>query len=153
MIYLAVKHEKQPDKLFWFACPDSLVPHVRPGSAVLCATRYGEQPGLVAAVLRCDSAALMRQIAALPDQTPLRFVTAVQTDMPLSDLWISGAFRQTQPSPGKLRNRELEYAISGAFDTRVAFDENGMLLDGYTAYLTAQKLGHSTLTGYLRAIL
>ena len=151
MLYAAVRHHPDQAKLFWFAIPDELIPVADAGDACLCSTTsYGEQPGKIEAILDCSDPSVTRSIIGIPQEKPIRFLTGVEFCKSLEDIWIPAKFANA-PNPRKLRDREIEYAATGRFDTRVCLDPNGMLLDGYSAYVAAKKMGHTFLRGYLMA--
>lgn len=59
----------------------------------------------------------------------------------MSAIKIPEYMARTKPSDEKIAKRFLEFYHTGQFNTNVALDDNAVLVDGYSAYLVAQKVG------------
>lgn len=70
---------------------------------------------------------------------------AVYHYIPLNSIRIPKYMSRTRPKDEKIAKRFLEFYHTGRFDTNIALDENGVLVDGYSAYLVARRIGLSYL--------
>ena len=59
---------------------------------------------------------------------------------------------RTKPSDEKIAKRFLEFYHTGQFNTNVALDDNAVLIDGYSAYLVAQKVGLTFLPAIYKEV-
>jgi hypothetical protein len=48
---------------------------------------------------------------------------------------------ETRPHDEKIAKRFLEFYHTGQFNTDIVLDQDNVLVDGYSAYLVAQKVG------------
>ena len=65
--------------------------------------------------------------------------------MPTKQIKISRAFRATTPNPENVARCEKFFTDNGYFDRDMILNQNGFLIDGYIAYLTARKRGLESL--------
>ena len=63
----------------------------------------------------------------------------------VTSIIVPKAFKYSNPSTEKIAKRINEYRTHGKFKTPVVVGEDGMLKDGYTAYLVAKMLDITTL--------
>lgn len=145
MVYAGIKHDYS-GRVFWFKVPKSLSGRIAVQGRVICKTKYGFQPGDVVELISCKGQSEIKQITGI---TPSRSVVGVKTSIKTDKVKITSAFLNTVPSPEKIANREAEYKLFGKFLTKVEFSRSGYLIDGYTAYLAAKKLGVKELDGFM----
>lgn len=149
MKYVGVKHKPEHTKLYWFAVPDGLAPHVGVGSEVLCDTRKGHNKGIVQIVLDGVSEDEMLRVAQFNRQyLPVKNIISVALDAELGEIHIPYFMENTPPTPEKIAKRVSEFYELGRFDTPVIFTQDMNLQDGYTAYLVATMFGQETLHGF-----
>lgn len=134
-----VKH-KPCGKVFWFEIPQYLEGKLAPGSAVACDTARGRQYGVVVAA-DLDVTDIKGLMVASGAKFPLRKIEATTQKVFLGSIKIPEYMTLTSPRDEKIARRFLEFYHTGRFDTIIALDDNGVLVDGYTAYLVAQKIG------------
>ncbi len=72
---------------------------------------------------------------------PLSTIEATTQKVLMSAIKIPEYMTRTKPSDEKIAKRFLEFYHTGQFNTNVALDDNAVLVDGYSAYLVAQKVG------------
>ena len=139
-----VKHSEN-SKIYWFGVPKQLEGELHSGDRVICDTAKGAQDGVVvsAGMRDQDVADVMKTSGAT---YPLRMIVNVTKDIPLKKIVIPEEFKRTPPRDWKLAKRFLEYHHTGSFHTKVLVDEDGILRDGYTAYLAAKTLHLPYLT-------
>lgn len=127
-------------KIYWFEVPDHLEASIVPGIRVACDTSRGKKYGLVVgSIVDADD---VREVMYASGATfPLRKIIAVTFDIPLDIIQIPDYMKRTKPSDDKIAKRFMEFYHTGQFDTNVALDDKGVLVDGYSAYLVAQKIG------------
>ena len=134
-----VKHSPQ-GKIFWFEIPEELEGLLTVGSRVACDTHRGRQYGIVVAA-DLDAKDVETVMVASGAVYPLRKIVAT-THMVLMDaVKIPKYMKNTKPSDEKIAKRFLEFYHAGQFNTNIALDDNGVLVDGYSAYLVARKIG------------
>ena len=122
-----VKHGNS-EKIYWFEVPAHLSDAIKPGIRVACHTARGRKYGIVvgSVVNKADVHELMVASGAT---FPLRQIVA------------------TTASDEKIAKRFMEYYHNKKFNTNVLVADNGLLLDGYTAYLVAKVLGLPYISG------
>ncbi len=145
MIYAGVKHNNS-NKVFWFKVPKSLYNEAAIRKKVICKTKYGMQPGEIVELVSCREKSEIKRITGV---SPSQSVTGIEAVIKIDDIKITSAFSDSLPAPEKIESRETEYKLFGKFLTKVEFNKAGYLLDGYTAYLVAKKLGHKELNGFM----
>ncbi len=127
-------------KVYWFEVPDHLVARIAPGIRVACDTSRGRKYGvMVGSVVNADD--VMEIMQASGAIFPLRKIVAVTYDIPLDIIQIPNYMKHTKPRDEKIAKRFMEFYHTGRFDTNVALDDKCVLVDGYSAYLVAQKIG------------
>ena len=124
-----VKH-KPYGKVFWFEIPEHFVGKLQPGFRVACNTARGRRYGTV--------------VAADLDEQDVKEV--------MSTIKIPGYMARTKPIDEKIAKRFLEFYHTGQFNTNVALDDNAVLIDGYSAYLVAQKVGLTFLPAIYKEV-
>ena len=135
-----VRHSAE-SKGYWFEAPDNLADKIRPGVRVICDTAVGQQNGTVSGVLLSNSEDDAKEIIITAGaKFPLRKIVAVGCLVPIDTIKIPMYMTRSVPSEEKIVKRFREYYRTGQFDTRVVIGDNGMLLDGYTAYKVAKML-------------
>ncbi len=139
-----VKHTPA-GKVFWFSVPDRFVNEIHPGSHVACDTARGRKFGVVVGSPLDEEDA--RAVAmASGARFPLREISAVATKVPMQNIKIPKYISRTKPRDEKISKRFMEAYHNGEFNTSVVVNKNGMLMDGYSAYLVAKKLGLDFIT-------
>lgn len=138
-----VKH-KPYGKVFWFQIPDHLIGKLRPGSRVACNTARGRRYGIVVAA-DIDEQDVKEVMLASGATLPLSMIEATTQQVLVSGIKIPEYMAHTKPSDEKIAKRFLEFYHTGQFDTNIALDGNGVLVDGYSAYLVAKRVGLSSL--------
>lgn len=134
-----VKH-KPYGKVFWFEIPKHLVGKLQPGFRVACNTARGRRYGTVVAA-DLDEQDVKEVMLASGATFPLSTIEATTQEVLISAIKIPGYMARTKPSDEKIAKRFLEFYHTGQFNTNVALDDNAVLIDGYSAYLVAQKVG------------
>ena len=109
-----VKHTAN-GKVFWFEVPDGLG-EITPNSSVMCDTARGRQYGTIVGAV-CDESDVHDVMVASGASLPLRKITDVVQAVPMDTIKIPEYMARTKPS-----------------------DNNGLLKDGYSAYLVAKLL-------------
>lgn len=139
-----VKHSSR-GKVFWFEIPERLVGKLYPGSHVVCDTARGRRCGTVVAS-DLDDQDVKEIMTASGAIFPLRKIIAITQKVRLSDIKIPAYMARTKPRDEKIAKRFLEIYHTGQFNTNIALDDSGFLVDGYSAYLVAQALGFTFLS-------
>lgn len=134
-----VKH-KPHGKVFWFEIPEHLVGKIQIGDRVACDTARGRRYGIAVAA-DLDEQDVKEIMAASGATFPLRKVIATTRNVPMGIIRVPEYIARTKPSDEKIAKRFLEFYHTGQFNTNVALDTNGVLVDGYSAYLVALKVG------------
>ncbi len=132
-------------QVFWFGVPDRFVNDIHPGSRVACDTVRGRKFGVVVGSPLNEEDA--REVAvASGARFPLCQISAVATKVPMQNIKIPKYMARTKPRDEKISKRFMEVYHNGEFNTSVVVNKNGMLVDGYSAYLVAKKLGLDLIT-------
>lgn len=134
-----VKHTPA-GQVFWFGVPDRFVNDIHPGSRVACDTAWGQNLGVVVGSPLNEKDVKAIAIAS-GAKFPLRQIVAVATPVPMQDIKISKYMSCTKPRDEKISKRFLEVYHNGEFNTSVVIGKDGVLVDGYSAYLVAKELG------------
>ena len=142
MNIVMVKHNGD-NRQYCFEVPDGLVSKIKNGSRLLCATRRGQQPAIAqAGVISGDGAEdIARQNGA---KFPLAKIVGVFDRIEMSEIKVPNYFTRTIPATEKIAKRIDEYRKTGAFNMNIVV-KDGVLTDGYTAYLVCKMLGHRTI--------
>ena len=140
MRYCGVTHSRKNKKVYYFRLPERFG-DVKRGENVLCNTRIGYTFGKVKTIIEAESDDDFRNIFGINKE--ISDIVAVGVDVVRLDrIRISNLWRSTRPSRDKLIRRIYEYNKHKAFDTKIIIaEEDGRLLDGYSAYLAAEYLG------------
>lgn len=132
-------------RAYWFEVPDQIDPQPLPGTRVACDTARGKKYGVtVGSVVNSDD--VMEVMQASGATFPLRKILAATHDIKLADITIPDYMARHSPCDALLSKRFLEYYHTTQFNTKVVVDENGVLKDGYSAYLVAKLLGLSVIS-------
>ena len=132
-------------KAYWFEVPDQIVPQLLPGTRVTCDTVRGKKSGVtVGSVVSSNDVMEIMQVSGAT--FPLRKILNAVHDIKLADITIPNYMAQHRPRDALISKRFLEYYHTMQFQTKVTVDENGVLKDGYSAYLVAKLLGLSTIS-------
>lgn len=140
-----VKHTPN-GKVFWFGVPDRLVNSIHPNSRVACDTARGRKYGTVVGSI-LDEKDVKDIMVASGATFPLQPIVAVAKGIPMADIKIPDYMARTKPCDDKMVKRFLELYHTGNFKTNVVVRKDGILIDGYSAYLVAQMMGFDFLTG------
>lgn len=127
-------------KVFWFEIPEHLEGKVQIGSRVACDTARGRRYGIVVAA-DLDEQDVKEVMVASGATFPLRKIVATAQMVLMSSIKIPAYMARTKPADGKIAKRFLEFYHTGQFNTNIALHDNGVLADGYSAYLVAKKIG------------
>lgn len=139
-----VQHNQQNTRKYCFAVPDELIPHIKQDTRVVCDTVRGFMPGrIVSEILTGDSAT--QAIEERGAYMPLRNIVAVVNKVNISDIRIPIRMEMSTPHKFKIVRRESELKAFGCVRTKVVVDDNGILKDGYTAYLVCKNKGMSEI--------
>lgn len=139
-----VKHTPA-GQVFWFGIPEHLVNDVHPGSRVACDTARGRKFGVVVGSPLNEED--VKEVAIASGAVfPLRQISAVATKVPMQNIKIPGYMARANPRDEKISKRFLEVYHNGEFNTSIVVNKSGMLVDGYSAYLVAKKLGFDFIT-------
>ena len=148
MNVVMVKHTPK-GKVFWFEAPEHLAGVITPGTRVACDTYRGLRYGTaVSAAL--DSSDVKDVMAASGAVEPLRQITNVARNVFLSNIKIPSHMAHSRPSDEKIAKRFLELYHTGDFQTHIAVDKDLNLVDGYTAYLVAKKIGMEIISAIIK---
>ena len=132
-------------KVYWFEVPDQISPQLLPGTRVACDTVRGKKYGVtVGSVVSSDD--VMEVMLASGATLPLRKILDAAHDIELTDITIPDYMARHSPSDALLSKRFLEFYHTMQFNTNVVVDENGVLKDGYSAYLVAKMLRLSVIS-------
>lgn len=142
MKYCGVRHGKNK-KVYYFKIPNNIT-GVKVGSRVLCDTSIGEEVGKVVTITEAESDAALKSV--IGSNKPIRGILAVCNEYyDINKIKIPSRFSATTPSTEKLIRRVNEYGKFKKFRTMICVDSNGVLRDGYSAYLAAKFLGLKVL--------
>lgn len=135
-----VKHSPH-GKVYWFEVPEESG-YVYPGAHVACDTARGMVRGIVVGSVmdECDVYDIMIASGA---KFPLRKIVANWRCVPLASITIPKYFKNTKPRDETIAKRFLELYNTGGFQTDVIVSDDGVLQDGYSAYLVAKFIGVS----------
>ena len=145
-----VKHSSR-GKVFWFEVPESLVGKIQAGARVACNTARGRRYGTVVAA-DLDEQDVKEVMLASGATFPLSTIEAATQKVPMSAIKIPEYMARTKPSDKKIAKRFLEIYHTGRFNTNIALDNHGFLVDGYSAYLVAQALGFTFLSAICKEV-
>lgn len=147
MNVVLIKHNTEQSKKYCFAVPDHLLPHVKMGVNVICDTRRGNMPGVVVSdVMSGDEAdqEIERMLMECGARMPLKYISAVVETIDISDVRVPIWMEMSTPHKSKLDRRKRELQEFGYFHTNVCI-EDGILKDGYTAFLVCKNKGMKML--------
>ncbi len=137
MNIVSVKHPNGGQKEYWFEVPKEIASQVKKGRRVVCDTIRGRNVAVVTSDV--ISGENVEQMAVrLGAHLPLKKIMRVAGLMPMSKIKVPMELAITKPSPEKIAKRVSEFYDHATFDTDVVVDQNGNLLDGYTAYLVSK---------------
>ncbi len=148
MNVVMVKHTSN-GKVFWFEVPDNLVNKITVGTNVICNTAYGKRNGMAIST-PLDSEEVKCVMAASGAVYPLRKIAGIGHKIPLEAITVPNYMLKSHPSDEKIAKRFMEVYHTGTFHTNIAVDKDYNLLDGYTAYLVAKRLGWSNITAVVQ---
>ena len=134
-----------------FEIPEHLVGKLQPGFRVACNTARGRRYGTVVAA-DLDEQDVKEVMLASGATFPLSTIEATTQKVPMGIIKIPGYIARTKPSDEKIAKRFLEFYHTGQFNTNVALDDNAVLIDGYSAYLVAQKVGLAFLPAIYKEV-
>ena len=137
MKYALIKHHENSEKSYWFRVPRIIESRILVGMEVYCDTKLG-----------CEWGRIVDLKDSVEGINPCKNIMAVKEFIPIFDIKISKRMQRSRPKEDKLVKRREEYKNTGRFNTRIFIRNDGLLLDGYTAYLVAVELGHSALEGF-----
>lgn len=140
MNVVLIQHSEQQPRKYCFAVPDSLLPNIQYGADVICDTRRGHTHGRVVSEVLIGEAA-ERMIADNGTTMPLKNILAVVENIAISDIRIPIWMEMSEPRRDKIDRRKQELRTFGCVKTKVRVGEDGILQDGYTAYLVCKNKG------------
>jgi len=139
-----VKHSPN-SKTYWFEVPEFLSDKITPNMCVACDTVRGLETGVVVgSILSMDD--VRDVMLASGAKLPLKKIVAIPQEIPIDEIKIPMYMSRTTPRDEKIAKRFLEYYHTGKFNTNVALNSDGLLRDGYSAYLVAKKIGLPSIT-------
>lgn len=147
MNVVLVQHSVEQSKKYCFSVPNQLLPHVKQGVHVICDTRRGNMPGIIASDVMSGEAAdqeidrILRECGA---SMPLKSISAVVENIDITNVSVPIRMEMSTPHKSKIDKRKRELKEFGCFHTNVRV-ENGILQDGYTAYLVSKNRGMNTI--------
>jgi len=144
MNVVLVQHNEQSTKKYCFGVPDRLMPYVEYGSDVICDTRRGNMPGKIVSQIMTDEEA-GHAIAEHGVTIPLKNIVAVVKNINIANIQIPISMILSEPRESKLAKRRRELKTFGCVKTKVRVDDDGILRDGYTAYLVCKNKGMATI--------
>ena len=145
--YVVVKHTPESKKLYWFFVPEELSKLVSVGSKVRCKTKRGIASGRVVCVVEGMPINNIRELVKI-DRLRLSPIIGVYANFPIKNIQIPVEYKQNLPNPLKLRKRTCEFLQNKAFDTHISITHEGILKDGFSAYLVAKYFGCKTLSAF-----
>lgn len=136
-------------KVFWFEVSKNLAPRIVPGVRVLCDTRRGLRHGV--AVSTALNANDVKDVMATTGATePLRRIVNVAQSIFVDSIKIPNYMAQSHPSDEKIAKRFLEIYHTNDFQTNITVDRDYNLVDGYSAYLVAMKMGMGVVNAIIK---
>lgn len=140
MNVVLVQHRNgERQKKYCFEIDDSLASLVSPGTEVVCETLRGRQIGTAVSEVMTGHKAM--ELLDTPGVTlPLKRIAAVTSVVDISDVLVPIQFELSNPSKVKIRERKQELKTCGYVRTKMIV-KDGLLVDGYMAYLAAKELG------------
>lgn len=149
MKVVMVKHTPN-GKVFWFEVPERLADFITPGVRVACDTYRGLRYGIAVSVA-LDATDVKDVMAATGAVKPLRQIVNIAQNIYLGSIKIPSYMAQSHPSDEKIAKRFLElYHHTGDFQTHIVVDKDYNLVDGYTAYLVAKKMGMEIISAIVK---
>lgn len=140
MNVVLVQHGSQQSKKYCFEVPDSLLSKVQLRAEVVCDTRRGYTHGHIVSDV-ADGEAAEHMIAENGATLPLKSIFAVVDNVAIHGIRIPIWMELSKPNQYKIEKRKQELETYGCVRTKVRTDENGILQDGYTAYLACKNKG------------
>jgi hypothetical protein len=134
-----VKHNLR-GKIFWFEIPTHLEGLIKVNSCVICDTKRGRQHGVVVGT-DLEAVDVAEVMGASGATFPLRKIIALTHRVRINAIKIPKYMGETRPHDEKIAKRFLEFYHTGQFNTDIVLDQDNVLVDGYSAYLVAQKVG------------
>lgn len=98
-----IKHTPN-GKVFWFGIPERLENKVYPGCRVACNTRSGERYGIVVGA-GLDESDVKDIMVASGATFPLRMITKVTQEVPMTCIKIPDYMARTKPHDSKIAKR------------------------------------------------
>lgn len=131
----------------WFNIKTPLLEYLSTGSTVVCETDQGLALGILEGYrVDVDTQRLCRELGFLPEHE----VVYSYTEMPMEYIYIHSSFVSNPPKREEVSLRRHEWVHRGEFKEDVVIRSDGMLLDGYSAYLAAAELRLNSL--YCRVV-
>ena len=138
----AVRLRKKKKKLYWFNVCTPLCQYLFPNCTVTVETSKGIFNGtLIKFMVGADRQELAHDLGYFPKND----IISVYTMMPMDRIYIQPSFVEHPPDDHKVSRQKHEWLKDGRFKTNVVIRSDGVLLDGYSAYLAAVKLNMTTL--------
>ncbi len=144
MNIVLVQHSEYCRKKYCFSVPDQFASCIKEGTRVICDTSMGQSSGTVVSEVLTGEAA-DRAIVEGHATMPLKSILAVVENVNIADVSIPIYMRFRRPRREKLIKRKQELFSLGCVTTKVYIDENGVLRDGYSAYLVCKNKGMSAI--------
>lgn len=147
MNIVLVRHSPEQSKKYCFSVPDQLLPHVKQGVHVICDTRRGNMPGIIVSDVMNGEAAdqeINRMLRECGANMPLKSISAIVENIDITNVRVPIWMEVSTPHRSKIDQRKRELKEFGCFHTNVHV-ENGILKDGYTAYLVSKNKGMNTI--------
>lgn len=143
MNVVLVQHNNAHLKKYCFEVPDKLIPHIDLGTKVICDTQRGHVPGnVVSSVMTGEEAD--RTIEGEHATLPLKSILSVIKEIDIENIEVPVWMKKSKPSKEKIWRRKQEIRLLGGVKTKVKI-KDGVLKDGYTAYLVCRNAGMSAI--------
>jgi len=143
MNVVLVQHNDARLKKYCFVVPDKLVPHIDLGTKVICDTQRGRVPGIIVSSVMTGEEAY-RTIESEHATFPLRSVVSIIKEIDIENIKVPVWMERSTPNKDKIRHRKQEIRLLGGVKTKVKIND-GVLKDGYTAYLVCRNAGMSVI--------
>lgn len=144
MNIVLVQHSEKQTQKFCFSIPDDVLPYIHQGTNVICETRRGKSPGCVVSPIFSGEDA-ERVMAENGATNPLRSIVAIVKNINMDSIRIPIWMELHEPHEDKIERRNRELKSLGCVRTKVDVGDDGVLKDGYTAYLACKKRGMSVI--------
>lgn len=142
MTCVEVKHKPSHTKRWWFAVPEFAKNNISTGDSVICDTRKGKNNGVVCAVARDISSKFAMHLS---NGHKLRNIVGIERSINVDELSIPKSIQEFGINQEKVEKQIELFQEIGMFKTRIVANKHNVLIDGFSAYEAAKRLGVKTL--------